>query len=90
VDNIFPIERIHEYVGQNLTININEGRTGIEELKQIRNVVDLHPGNCYLFFNITGNGTKKIFKSKEFRINPSSELISNLKQIVGEHNLNIN
>jgi len=90
VDNIFPMERIHEYKGQNLTINISEDRTGVEELKQIREAVDLHPGSCYLFFNITGNGTKKIFKSKEFKVNPSSELISNLKQIVGEHNLNIN
>lgn len=90
VDNIFPIDRIHEYVSQNITININEGKTGVEDLKQIRNVVESNPGNCYLFFNITGNGTKKIYKSKEFKINPSSELISNLKQIVGEHNLNIN
>jgi DNA polymerase-3 subunit alpha len=90
VDNIYPIEKIHEQLGQNLTINIQEGKITFDELKRIKELIESHPGTCYLFFNIRGNGTKKIFKSKEFKVNPSSELISNLKKLVGEHNLNIN
>lgn len=90
VDSIFPIERIHEHLGQNLTINVQEGKISYEVLNRIKELIEANPGNCYLFFNITGNGKKKIFKSKEFKINPSSELISNLKKLVGEHNLNIN
>jgi DNA polymerase-3 subunit alpha len=90
VDNIYPIEKIHEKLGQNLIINIQEEKVDYEVLKRIKEAVENHPGNCYLFFNITGNGTKKIYKSKEFKINPTSELISNLKKLVGEHNLNIN
>jgi DNA polymerase III subunit alpha len=90
VDTIFPIERIHEHLGQNLIINVQEGKISYEVLNRVRELIEASPGNCYLFFNITGNGTKKIFKSKEFKINPTSELISNLKKLVGEHNLNIN
>ncbi|MCX6163830.1 MAG: hypothetical protein NTU73_03035 [Ignavibacteriae bacterium] len=90
VDNIYPIDRIHEQLGQNLIINVQEGKITYEVLKKIKELIEAHPGNCYLFFNITGNGTKKIYKSKEFKINPSSELISNLKKLIGEHNLNIN
>ena len=59
-------------------------------VKKIKELIESNPGNCYLYFNITGNGTKKIYKSKEFKVNPTSELISNLKKLVGEHNLNIN
>jgi len=90
VDNIFPIERIHEHLGQNLTINVQEGKISYDVLNKIKELIEANRGNCYLFFNITGNGTKKIYKSKEFKINPTSELISNLKKLVGEHNLNIN
>lgn len=90
VDNIYSIEKIHEHFGQNITINLREGSVKYETLKQIRELVEAKPGSCYLFFNVTGNGTKKIYKSKEFKVNPTSELISNLKKLVGEHNLNIN
>lgn len=90
VENIFPIEKIHEQLGQNLIINIQEDKVNYEILARIKEVVEASPGNCYLFFNITRNDRKKIFRSKEFKINPSTELISNLKKLVGEHNLNIN
>lgn len=90
VDNIYPIERIHEHLGQNMTINVREGKTTYEILEKIKSLVESHRGNCYLFFNVNGNGTKKIYKSKEYKVNPTSELISNLKKLVGEHNLNIN
>jgi len=90
VDNIYPIERIHEHLGQNLTINVQEDKISYEVLKKIKELIEANPGSCYLYFNITGNGTKKIYKSKEFKVNPTSELISNLKKLVGEHNLNIN
>ncbi len=90
VDNIYPMERIHEHLGQNLTINLQEEKTTYDVLKKIKKLVENYPGNCYLFFNINGNGINKLFKSKEFKVNPTSELISNLKKLVGEHNLNIN
>lgn len=90
VDNIYPLERIHEQLGQNITINVQEGKVTYDKLKRLKELVEANPGSCYLFFNVKDNGTKKIYKSKEYKINLTSELISNLKKLVGEHNLNIN
>jgi DNA polymerase III subunit alpha len=90
VDNIHSIDKIHEYCGQNLTINVQENKISVDVLKKVKSLVEAHPGNCYLFFKLTLDNKEKILKSKEFKVNPSLEFISNLKQIVGEHNLNIN
>lgn len=90
LENIYPIESFQEAVATNLTINIFEKRTDTDVLKEIRNLAEKYPGNCNLYFLVIENGTKKMYRSKEYKINPTTELISNLKMLVGEDNLKLN
>jgi len=43
-----------------------------------------------LYFSINDNGVMKRFVSKDIKVSASKELISNLKNILGEDNLLIN
>ena len=90
VDNIYPIENYREKYATNLTIIIDEKKITKDKLKEIHRLIDANPGSCNVFFFLLNNGTNKVLRSKEFKIKPSSELISNLKDIVGESNLRIN
>jgi DNA polymerase III subunit alpha len=90
VDDIVPIDSFQEKYANNITLNIYEKKFDSENLIHIQKLIDDNPGNCNLFFNVINNGTNKIYRSKEYKVRPVVELISNLKKILGEDNLNIN
>jgi DNA polymerase-3 subunit alpha len=90
LEDINPIESFREKYATNLTINLFKDKTKEGELYQIKELVEEHPGDCNLFFNIIENGSNKVLRSREYKINASKELISNLKNIVGKDNLKVN
>ncbi|HMS66201.1 MAG TPA: hypothetical protein PKD83_13240, partial [Ignavibacteria bacterium] len=90
VDEMYSIDAFLEMFTKNVTLNINEHSTEISKITQIRDLVENSPGNSNLFFRVVNGSDPKTFKSREFKIKASKELISNLKNIVGENNLRLN
>ena len=86
-----PIESLKERYTENLVINVFEKEDDVfDKLEKIKDIVESHPGNCKLFFNVINNGSSQVYRSREFKLKPSGDLISNLKEIVGESNLKLN
>ena len=90
VDDIDYIWNLKNRLANNLTINLFKSKLKEEDLDQIKDLLEKYPGECNLFFNLINNGSNKVYRSREFKIKVSNELISNLKNIVGENNLKIN
>jgi DNA polymerase-3 subunit alpha len=90
VDEIYSIDTFLEIFTKNLILNIHEYKTEISKIENIKDLVELNPGNSNLFFNVINGSDPRTFKSKEFKIKATKELISNLKNIVGENNLKLN
>ncbi len=91
IEDIMPIESLKERYTENLVINVFEKEDDVfDKLEKIRNIVESNPGNCKLFFNVINNGSSQVYRSREFKLKPSGDLISNLKEIVGESNLKLN
>jgi DNA polymerase-3 subunit alpha len=90
LDNIYSIDALHEKNAANMQIILHK-QFDPEKLDKIFEEISRHPGgSCRLFFTIVNNGSTKKYLSREMRVNPKQELISNLKNIVGETNLIIN
>ncbi len=90
VENIYPIDNFHQSLANNITINIFENKTDVNMLNCIKQLAESNPGSCSLFFLVINNGLSRMYKSNEYKINPSPDLISNLKKLVGDDNLRIN
>lgn len=90
VDEIYSIDVFLEIFTKNLTISINEYTTELNKIGEIRNLIESSPGNSNLFFNVINGAEPKTFKSREFKVKATKELISNLKNLIGENNLTLN
>jgi len=90
VDEIYSIDTFLEIFTKNLIINIHEKNTDISKILFIKNIVTENLGNSNLFFNVVNGSQPRAFKSREYKIKATKELISNLKNIVGENNLKLN
>jgi DNA polymerase-3 subunit alpha len=91
IEDILPIDNLKERFSENIVISLYEREDDVfDKLDRIKTLVSEYPGNCKLFFNVINNGSSQVWKSREFKLKPSGDLISNLKEIVGEGNLKIN
>ena len=90
VENIFPIDSFQEKLATNMTLTIYEHKIDDGGLNKIFKLIDDNPGSCNVYFHVVNNGTRKLLRSKIYKVKPTSELISNLKKILGGDNLNIN
>jgi DNA polymerase-3 subunit alpha len=90
VEEMYSIDAFLEIFTKNLILNIHEYDTEISKITEIKELVENSPGNSNLFFTVVNGSDPKTFKSREFKIKATKELISNLKNIVGENNLRLN
>ncbi|MCB0721399.1 MAG: DNA polymerase III subunit alpha [Ignavibacteriae bacterium] len=91
IEDIFPMTQLRERLGSYALIKLNDKEDDVfEKLEKIKSVVSEYPGNCFLYFRVKNNGSYQDWKSREFKLKLSEDLISNLKEIVGESNLEIN
>ncbi len=90
VDEIYGIDTYLELFTKNVTINLNENVTDVSHINMIKNIVEQNQGTSNLFFSVMNSTYSKAYISREYKIKASKELISNLKNIVGENNLKLN
>lgn len=90
VEEIYSIDSFIEMHASNLVISINGNLRTLEDLSRIRELVEKHPGSTKVFFALKEDGNVRTFLSKEFKVRVCRELISNLKNIIGENNLTLN
>lgn len=90
VENIMPIEKFQEKLANNIIVTLNIFESNEKVLEKIKEIAENNPGSCHLYFLISNNGTRKLYKSREFRIKPSTQVLENLKNLLGENNINLN
>lgn len=90
VEEIYSIDTFLEIYTKNLTLQLNEKYTDISKINLIKSIVEKHQGTSNLFFNVMNSTYSRAFISREYKIKATKELISNLKNIVGENNLKLN
>jgi len=87
-EEIVLLDRVWEHCGKNLHLSVE--RIGADDpvLNQINILLKQNPGNCNLFFNVkTDENSKEIIKSKNVKVNPSPEVITQLRTLLGQNNV---
>ena len=90
LENICSIESFQIQYAKNIVLKIEESRIGDEFIEKLKMIFEKFPGSCNVYINLLSNGSSKVYRSKEYKIEPKNELISYLKKLIGENNLSIN
>ena len=87
INDVLPIEKIK--ANKAVTIKLFLEIIGEKELMKSKQIIAKNPGSCPLFFKIINgslNGAKT-YKAKKYYVNPSFELLNELRQIYGKENI---
>jgi len=90
VDNIYSVEHFQESYASNLVVIFNEREMTLEKMNKVNSLLRSEPGSCYVYITVLTNGTQKHFALKDIKVSLTNDLISNLKNLLGENNLRIN
>lgn len=88
VCDIFTLEEARRRFIQKLVIQVEEKTIQNGEIPAIKTILGKYPGNVPLIFNVpTANGKFFRLSSKTIKVNPTSDLISDLQIILGKENV---
>lgn len=87
-EEIVPLERVWEHCGKNLHLSVEQIGVDDPVLNKINILLKQNPGNCSLFINVkTDENSKETIKSKNVKVNPSPEVITQLRTLLGQNNV---
>jgi len=87
VDEILPMEAVREKYAKKIFFLLNADDVSDITLIKLRELMEKNRGNCNCYFNVIGKEfeQQQIFVSKKYAINPTSEFIEGVQEILGKH-----
>ena len=88
IDEIVPLEESRERFAQSVKIIIDENKTDIKKIEQIKNVLKSHEGKLPVYLHLDDNvGQPRLFFLKDFQVKISQSLIDDINEVLGEDSL---
>lgn len=87
-DEVKPLESAWEEYGKNLCLNMDV--VGVDDpiLNEVSEILRQNPGSCNLFIDISmAEKQKKTIKSKKMKVRPSVDMLTKLRELLGNENV---
>jgi DNA polymerase-3 subunit alpha len=87
VDEILPMDAVREKFAKKIYFLLNADEVTDSTLATLRGLMEKNKGNCNCYFNVVGKEFDKqhIFVSRKYSINPTTEFIEGVQEILGKH-----
>lgn len=87
-NDIISLCEAREKLSKRLALNIESKALENEEMDKVQSRLRKYPGKCNLYFNIkTETGEEFLMRSKKFQVNPTADLVTDLRTLLGEENV---
>jgi DNA polymerase-3 subunit alpha len=89
---IYSLSEVHKYFARKLNIHIGAARANDEVLRELKQIMRLHPGDIPVGLCIEQPGGEKVFIDADhsFRVSASERLVRELEKVIGEESVFIN
>ena len=83
VSEVTPLEMVRERYSKGVMLSLNLGTANELVVTQLRDVIRQHPGNIPCFFTVVDERTTRLFQSRRYSIQPTSEFVNQISNLLG-------
>lgn len=86
-DDILPMDAVREKFARKIFFLLNVDEVTDHALAQLRELMEKNRGNCSCYFNVIGSAfeNQQVFISRKYSVNPTTEFIERVQDILGKH-----
>jgi len=86
-DDILPMDAVREKFAKKIFFLLNVDEVTDHALAQLRELMEKNRGNCSCYFNVIGSAfeNQQVFISRKYSVNPTTEFIERVQDILGKH-----
>jgi DNA polymerase-3 subunit alpha len=86
--DIIPLDQVRQKCAKRLSVNLVKEKIQQETLDRLNLLLRKYPGKCEVYLNLkSDNEEDLLLHSKKFRINPTFNLMRDLRQVLGKNNV---
>ncbi len=87
VEEILPMDAVREKYAKKIFFLLNADEVTDETMTKLQALMEKNRGNCNCYFNVMGKEFEKqqIFIARKYSINPTTEFIEGVQDILGKH-----
>jgi DNA polymerase-3 subunit alpha len=91
VNEIYPMEKVRDKFAKSILLAFDVNEVQEDMILELRELVEKHRGNCLLYFEVHNSAPNQSlrFQSKRFAVEPSDELIDELRHRFGKENVKL-
>ncbi|MCH7772156.1 MAG: DNA polymerase III subunit alpha, partial [Bacteroidetes bacterium] len=91
VNKLIPMEIAREELAQSIKIVIDKRKNNIEQLFDLKRILENHKGKLPVFVHLNNNGSKgKLFSLNQHQVSLKEDLILKIKKLLGEESIILN
>ncbi|MCG6914844.1 DNA polymerase III subunit alpha [bacterium BMS3Abin03] len=91
VNKVLPIESARNELIQSVKIMIDREKNSIEQVAELKNILDKYEGKTPVFIHLNNNGSReKLYSLDRYRISVSEKLINDIKTLLGNDSILLN
>jgi DNA polymerase-3 subunit alpha len=91
VDKVLPMEYAREELAGSVKIIIDRGKNRIEEVSDLKSVLQKYEGKVPVFIHLSDNGSRgKLFSLEQHRISLTEDFIREIKNLLGNDSIILN
>jgi DNA polymerase-3 subunit alpha len=87
VSEVTPLDRVRERYSKGVMLSLNLGTTDEQVVSQLRDVIRQHPGNTPCFFTVVDASSTRLFQSRRYSIQPTSEFVHQISNLLGPESI---
>lgn len=86
-DEILPMDAVREKYAKKIFFLLNADEVTDITMSKLKELMEKNRGNCSCYFNVVGKEfeQQQIFISRKFNINPTTEFIEGVQELLGTH-----
>lgn len=85
VNAVHPMEKVREMFTKSIILSINVSDIHENTIAKLRELLEKNKGNCPCYFSVTNAATTTMFQTKKYAVEPSRQLVDELRRILGPH-----